>query len=307
MATAVQCAIRQVGERQPLDNQGPVCEPWLYGVVSLLDMLQFYGDFFAEKMLQFSGAEVRLLSEKRENAVKPEVAVGLYAQIGVFEGLCVLHCLSSPASQCRRMMENLESKHMVVTCGDLRDDLRELRRRCEDEFKAAFFLHLDPRQAAMFQNPEKDWEQIIGRFYKVKYNVEECGKCFALERHGAAVFHVLQVAEFGVIQIAKLLGVEGDKPGWGSLKRLQELIKDPFPKRIPLAQKHSKLLEDVVPLAIVVKDSWRHKLDHVDNQIVWVDTDFSPNVAEEIISATRAFMRKLASELPQPRRGVIRE
>ena len=101
-----------------------------------------------------------------------------------------------------------------------------------------------------------------------------------------------------MIQVAKLLQVEGDKPGWGALKRLSELIKEPFPQRTALAQKHTKLLENVVPLAIVIKDSWRHKLDHVDNQIVWVDTDFSPEVAGEIISATRAFMRKLAKELP---------
>ena len=267
--------------------------------MSLFDMLQFYGDFFAEKMLQLSGAEARLISEKRDNAVQPTAVVGLYAQIGVFEGLCGMHGLNSAASQCRRIMLNLESKHMVVSCGDMRDDLRELRRRCEDEFKTAFFLHLTPKQAQLFQNPERDWEKIIGRFYKVKYNVEESAKCFALERYGASVFHVLQVAEYGVIKVGELLGVCGDKPGWSSLKRLQELISVPHPKRTPLAQQHSKLLENVVPLAIVVKDSWRHKLDHVDNQIVWIDTDFSPNVAEEIISATRALMRKLANELPQ--------
>jgi hypothetical protein len=66
-----------------------------------------------------------------------------------------------------------------------------------------------------------------------------------------------------------------------------------------LAPNRTFHLENVIPLAIVVKDSWRHKLDHVDNQIRWVDTDFSPQVTEEIISATRGFMRKLAMELPK--------
>ena len=151
----------------------------------------------------------------------------------------------------------------------------------------------------MYLNPLKDWETVLRRFPKMQYNVEESAKCFALERYGAAVFHVLQVAEYGVIEVAKLLQVEGDKPGWGSLKKLTDLIKESYPKRTLLAQRHSKLLENVVPLAIVIKDSWRHKLEHVDNQIVWVDTDFSPNVAEEIVTATRGFMRKLALELPE--------
>jgi hypothetical protein len=58
------------------------------------------------------------------------------------------------------------------------------------------------------------------------------------------------------------------------------------------------MLVAVVPLTTVFKDNWRHKMDHVDNQIIWIDTDFSPRAAEEIIFATSAFMRKLAAELP---------
>jgi hypothetical protein len=171
--------------------------------------------------------------------------------------------------------------------------------RLEDELSLREFFELEPGQAQRFKNPLKDWEVIVARFPTIRQNVEESSKCFALERYGAAVFHVLQVAEYGVIQLAKLLEVEGDKPGWASLKRLQNLIKDPFPQRTALAQRHSPLLENAVPLAIVVKDSWRHKLTHVDNQIVWMDTDFSPQVAEEIIAATRGFMRKLGQDLPQ--------
>lgn len=269
------------------------------GVVSLYELLQFYGDFFADKMGQFNASEAKLSLEKREVLLKPEAAVGLYAQLGVFGGLCGMHNLNSPAQQCQRIMSELENKKMVVSCGEMRDNLRELRRRCEDEFKDAFFLHLDPAQSAMYQHPDKDWGTVGSRFYKVKYNIEESGKCFALERYGAAVFHVLQVAEYGVIQIAELMELGGDKPGWAQLKRLQALIAEPYPKRTPLAQTHSKFLEAVLHLAVIVKDNWRHKLDHVDNQIVWVDTDFSPLVAGEIISATRAFMRKLATDLPQ--------
>lgn len=271
----------------------------LAGVVSLFEMLQFYGDFFADKMLRFSGAEARLSLEKRANLLVPSAAVGLYAELGVFGGLCGMHGLTSPAQQCERIMQDLQTKHMSMSCGEMRDNLRELRRRCEDDFKSAFFLHLSPKQAELYQNPEKDWESVASRFYKIKYNIEESGKCFAMERYGAAVFHILQVAEYGVIKIGELMNVLGDKPGWSCLKKLQDLISIPYPQRTPLAQKHSKFLQDVIPLAVVVKDSWRHKLDHVDNQIVWVDTDFSPEVADEVIKATRGFMRKLAAELPR--------
>jgi hypothetical protein len=276
--------------------------PWeasSHGVVSLYDMQQFYADVFLKALAQLNGFELRALDEERGNWVKPGMVLSLYAELGGLMTDAALYGLDSVGLQCQRMMKKMQDKQMVIQCGEVRDDLHNLRTRFEDEFGKHLFLHLTLKEAEDYQNPEKNWEKVTGRFPKVRYNIEESTKCFALGRYGAAVFHILQVAEYGVIQVAKLLNVEGDKPGWGGLKRLKDLIEVPFPKRSALAQQHSKLLDNVVPLALVIKDSWRHKLDHVDNQIVWVDTDFSPEVATEIITATRGFMRKLALELPR--------
>lgn len=171
--------------------------------------------------------------------------------------------------------------------------------RLEDELSLRLFFEVDSRQAEQFKAPLMHWEQIIERFPALRQNIEESSKCFALERYGAAVFHILLVAEYGVIALAKLIKVEGDKPGWGALERLQKILKVSYKDRSDFEKQHSQLLEDTVPLAFVVKDSWRHKLTHVDNQLVWVDTDFSPQVAEEIVAAARGFMRKLAQDLPE--------
>jgi hypothetical protein len=55
----------------------------------------------------------------------------------------------------------------------------------------------------------------------------------------------------------------------------------------------------LLPLALSMKNAWRHKMDHVANKIVWVDTSFDPDFAKDIISATSAFMRRLAADLPK--------
>jgi hypothetical protein len=267
-------------------------------VVSLWEVQQFYGDFIVKFLSELSAWEVRAADEKRETLANPEITVALCAKLGVLQGLCFMYSLNAADQQCQRIITNCQSKGMHVSCGEMRDDLRELRRRFEDDFKTTYFLQLTAKQAEHFQEPMKDWDFMHRHFSKVRFNVEECMKCFALERYGAAVFHILQVAEYGVIKVADLLGVSGDKPGWGSLKRLSAILEKPYPQRSVLEQQHSKLLEDVVPLSVVMKDSWRHKLDHVDNQIIWVEKDFSAQAAEEIISATRAFMRKLAGDLP---------
>ena len=215
----------------------------------------------------------------------------------VLQTMCDLHGWVSPSKKCARIVSKLREDGDVLQA-DLHTSLQELRERIEDELESHHFLHLHQSEAERFASPTKHWEEVETRFPLLRINIEESSKCFALQRYGAAVFHVVLVAEYGVIAIAKLMNVAGDKPGWGQLAKLEKLIEVEYPKRDAHTQQHSKLLEAVVPLATVVKDSWRHKLTHVDNQLVWVDTDFGPNVAEEIITATRGFMRRLASELP---------
>ncbi len=284
----------------PLDNKDAICEPWSQGVVSLLKMIEFYASEFFRQMAQINAFEVKALDEDRNTFARPEMLAALYAELSGLMTDASLHNLQSVGLQCQRILQRIQQQKVLpVKCGEIRDELRSLRTRYEDELAQHLFLHLTLKEADSYQNPEKGWQEVITRFSKVRYNIEESAKCFALTRYGAAVFHILQVAEYGVIQVGNLLAVSGDKPGWSCLKRLQELIAVPYPQRSTLAQQHSKLLENVLPLATAMKDAWRHKLDHVDNQIVWVDTDFSPHVAEEIIAATRGFMRKLSAELPR--------
>jgi hypothetical protein len=284
-----------------LAESTPLLAPWESGsgVVSLLDMQQYFADAFFQYFAEFGAWELKAQGEERETAAKPDMTVHIYAKLGVMQGLASMHDFNSIDQQCQRLMRTWEAKHMHISCGEARDGLRELRQRAEDDFKGHFFLHLTPDESKQYQEPTKHWEAVASRFYKVKFNIEESGKCFALGRHGAAVFHILQVAEYGVIQIGDLLEVLGDKPGWSCVARLRRLIDVPFPQRSPLVRKHSKLLENTLPLVAAMKDSWRHRLDHVDNQIIWHDTDFSPEVADEIIKATRGFMRKLAADLPR--------
>jgi hypothetical protein len=72
-------------------------------------------------------------------------------------------------------------------------------------------------------------------------------------------------------------------------------------EKTSLEKQHSKFLQSLLPLAFAMKEFWRHKMDHIANKLEWMDTDFSPEVANDIVSATRAFMRRLAADSPQQR------
>jgi hypothetical protein len=273
----------------------PEIHPFLFG--ECVKIFQASSLILAIKIVLRRGALVSSLTSQHDRRT---VILGVRQEVQSLLGCCEDAGLDVSAIAVRRLLLLFDvpvgSEDLVVA--SLEDALSRVAQSIADECSLRTYFSLDSREAEKYANPLQDWESVVTRFGKVTNNVIESAKCMALERYGAAVFHILLVAEYGVIKISDELGVSGDKPGWASLKRLQDLIRDPYPKRSALAQKHSALLENVVPLALVVKDSWRHKLTHVDNQIVWMDTDFSPQVAEEIIAATRGFMRKLAQELP---------
>lgn len=75
------------------------------------------------------------------------------------------------------------------------------------------------------------------------------------------------MAEFGVIQVAKAVGIGGDKPGWACLDQIQKLLAMEFKNRPQKIQEHCALLEQLMPLLLSMKNSWRHKISHVENRL----------------------------------------
>jgi hypothetical protein len=89
----------------------------------------------------------------------------------------------------------------------------ELEGRLIDEAEAKVFLALNIREADIYNNPRKGWEEIVERFPDTVTDIEEASKCFALSRYAAAIFHSVQVVEVGLIghvdETLRLLGIVG--------------------------------------------------------------------------------------------------
>jgi hypothetical protein len=63
-------------------------------------------------------------------------------------------------------------------------------------------------------------------------------------------------------------------------------------------KKHWPFLEQIIATVEALKNAWRNKVSHANGKLMLMTTDFSPEVAEEILMATRAFMRRLATDGP---------
>lgn len=175
----------------------------------------------------------------------------------------------------------------------------ELQDRLIDETDPKVFWALNIRESELYSNPRKGWEEIIEHFPDTLTDIDEASKCFALSRYAAAIFHSVQVVEVGLIALGKLIGVTDPLSGWtATTNRLDGIIKKGHEARTPFERQHFAFLEQMHGTVEGLKNAWRNKISHAHGKLRLLSSDFSPEIAEEILFATRAFMRRLATDAP---------
>lgn len=176
----------------------------------------------------------------------------------------------------------------------------ELASRIIDELATSYFLALNMKEADNYINPRKGWEEIIKRFPETVGDVEEALKCFALSRYAACVFHSCQIVEIGLIELGTFIGVSDPLSGWTAVANALDKIvnKKSHHDRSPFEQKNFAFLEQMQGTVEALKNAWRNKISHANGKLNLLTKDFTAEIAEEIIFASRAFMRRLADGLP---------
>lgn len=168
------------------------------------------------------------------------------------------------------------------------------------EMEDHLFLFVPSDRAKWYTTPRDGWEQVTARFPGIELDIEEAARCYACDRYAGAVFHAMLVAERGAIEIGRLIELNDPKPGWpATIREMQHVIhRTKYEDLKPVQQKHRPLLTQILPIMESMQEGWRNKISHVENRLVLMTSEFSPQVAEEILIATRAFMRRLATDLP---------
>jgi hypothetical protein len=79
--------------------------------------------------------------------------------------------------------------------------LDQIKDRLVDELSTKLFFQIPHSRKKAFEKPTDQWETIIERFPETVQDIEESGRCFALSRYAACVFHCIQVVEVGLIEL----------------------------------------------------------------------------------------------------------
>jgi hypothetical protein len=170
----------------------------------------------------------------------------------------------------------------------------------ENELKRRVCFILPRESQVLYETPAKKWQKTLAAFPEAKDDIEEMSRCLAFGRHAAAVFHALLVVEHGIIDLGKFIDVADPKTGWdATYKKLKELLKlghNGIPDKF---KPYFAFLEAINASLESMKVAWRNKISHADKRLTVLTSDFSERVTEEIIIASRSFMRLLATEGPR--------
>jgi hypothetical protein len=176
---------------------------------------------------------------------------------------------------------------------------QEFHGRLEDEMKYRRCWALSIQEAETYDRWFKGWELIINRFPDTLNDIEEAQKCLALSRYPASVFHGIQVIEAGLMELGTFIGVADPKSGWTAVaKELKKTVSKQYGDLTEFEKANFQFLEQVQGTVEALKNAWRNKVSHVQGRIILMTKDFSPEIAEEILVASRSFMRGLATGLP---------
>ena len=205
--------------------------------------------------------------------------------LGELEAVCNEVGLVMMQPQPRRVRKCLDD--LGVTYTQLIPVVRPLRERVIDELEGKLFFFVPAEHADYYQKEKQFGPEVETRFPGAIDDISEAGKCIAIGRHTAAVFHLMRVMEIGVQEFATKLkvAVPTDK-AWGVILRE---IDDKITKMASKTAKQKEAKNGLGEVSVYlhhVKDVWRNPTMHPKNT-------YTEEEALRVFSNVKQYMQHL--------------
>jgi hypothetical protein len=129
------------------------------------------------------------------------------------------------------------------------------------------------------------------------FEIDEAGKCLAVGRSTACVFHLMRVMEVGVRAASACLGIadpaKGADRNWGfMLRKFKEDMDRRNKSRPPLwaLPSDSQFFDEVYVSLDAVRNVWRNPTMHVESK-------YTVEEAEHIFASVRGFLKKAGNSV----------
>lgn len=190
------------------------------------------------------------------------------------------------AKAARRAVTKLRGRKNPIPIGEIAAISNSLAEVLNDEVNEVELYCLS-RGSGRFYSPGAPLfgTEVDARIDDASDDISEAGKCFAVGRYTASVFHLMRAMEAAVKMLCVEVGISNVDREWGKL--LSDIAKaiEPMPKgakRDEWSAVHANLYH--------VKQAWRNNTMHPKRT-------YTEEEAREVFEAVKAFMRHLATLL----------
>ena len=135
-------------------------------------------------------------------------------------------------------------------------------------------------------------DEVQNHFSSTLYDLTEAAKCYAFGRGTACVSHCMRVLEVGLIALGVALNIpEADNKNWSNLlDQIEKRIKMIGPNDGSDWREVQKFYQTAATQFGSVRVAWRNNAMHAHEKYTELE-------AREVLGATRAFMRQIATKL----------
>jgi hypothetical protein len=188
-----------------------------------------------------------------------------------------------------------------ISWSELRNQMKVLREAIEAELPYRRFAYVPTPKAMLHDKFRLDWEPIWTKFPNAKEDTERAVDCYALEQNTACVVHFMRVAEIGLRDIAKKVGVKlKDKGKWMPIEfatwdKVINGIKAKLTQAHAMSKsvrKNQKLqfYSDAADQCTYFRDLWRNDAAHGRKQ-------YDEGEALSVMTRVREFMQMSAKSM----------
>jgi hypothetical protein len=188
-----------------------------------------------------------------------------------------------------------EGKSLALTYQELSHRLEAIAFLFQTQTDKHRFFRLTPEESRMFDGVDLFGAEVTKAFpsSETTYEITEAGKCLALGRHTATVFHLMRVLEKGLKALAAKLNIQFSIPfDYQNWQNIIEQIESEIKKldQQKAGQFKTDTLKSYSELAKqfrYFKDAWRNTVSHSRES-------YGPEQALSIYRHVREFMVDLA-------------
>jgi hypothetical protein len=206
--------------------------------------------------------------------------------------------LASVDAQIERINKHRSIAHVTS------ESWHELYHRMQDELKSAIFLAVSEDKAKYYSQDEPLFGQdVANKFPSANYDIEEAGKCYALERSTASAFHSIRSLEAAIRALSRCLGIpdptRASSRNWGAmLKEMKTEIDRRWPGSTSKISGDGEFFDAAYAALAATQNPWRNSTMHLDQK-------YTPDEALHVMDVVRGFMKKLASRMDEDGKPLV--